>query len=191
MQESELIIDSNLSPEEALLQNPRCVAPREIIDCLVLLQLRYWSFDGRVHQGQMVIDKEVAQDVEETFNTLYALRFPIASIVPVAHPKIGWDDDASMNMNNTSAFNYRPITGDGLWRLSYHAYGLAIDINPLLNPYIKGEDVRPKGAVYDMTRSGTIVDGGDVVQVFEGKGWVWGGRFKSLKDYQHFEKHLV
>jgi hypothetical protein len=108
----------------------------------------------------------------------------------VADLQFEWDDDRSMAANNTSGFNYRPMTGDGTsaTRLSPHALGRAIDINPLLNPYIKGEMIKPDGAVYDPSRPGTITADSFIVKFLKKRGWTWGGDWTSLKDYQHFEK---
>jgi hypothetical protein len=105
---------------------------------------------------------------------------------PVAHEKFAWNDDRSMEANNTSGFNYRAIT-DGK-KISNHALGRAIDINPLLNPYIRGEEVRPAGAIYDPTQAGTLVESSTIVRFMKERGWTWGGDWTSLKDYQHFEK---
>jgi hypothetical protein len=93
-----------------------------------------------------------------------------------------------MLCNNTSAFNYRKVTGGKV--LSMHAYGYAIDINPVQNPYIKGRVVLPEGAIYKPYRPGTLTRSSPVVMEFIRLGWTWGGSWKSLKDYQHFEKVL-
>jgi hypothetical protein len=93
-----------------------------------------------------------------------------------------------MLANNTSAFNYRKVTGGKY--LSRHAYGFAIDINPVQNPYIKGRIVLPPNAVYDTSKPGTLACDSLVVTTFIRLGWTWGGNWKSLKDYQHFEKVL-
>ena len=93
-----------------------------------------------------------------------------------------------MEANNTSAFNYRPVTGGT--RLSNHAYGRAIDINTFLNPYIKGDIVLPHGARYDPNIEGTFTSENPIVKTFIQLGWQWGGDWTDLKDYQHFEKPL-
>jgi peptidoglycan L-alanyl-D-glutamate endopeptidase CwlK len=100
--------------------------------------------------------------------------------------KYGWSDDESMAANNSSGFNYRYIAGTD--KLSQHAYGRAIDINPLFNPYIRGDVVDPPGGVYDPSRPGTLVAGDAIVQAFEARGWTWGGRWDTRKDWHHFEK---
>jgi hypothetical protein len=93
-----------------------------------------------------------------------------------------------MKNNNTSAFNYRFITGSRV--ISNHASGLAIDLNPKLNPYIKNGVILPEDCVYDTTKAGTITAGSNLVKEFKQRGWQWGGDWKNLKDYQHFEKKL-
>ena len=103
------------------------------------------------------------------------------------------DDDLSMADNNTSAFNFRPITGGGGW--SNHAYGLAIDINPKYNPYVSKNAVYPVNAVSYVNRDedveGMIKEGDALFNAFISRGWTWGGDWNSLKDYQHFEKEYI
>jgi peptidoglycan L-alanyl-D-glutamate endopeptidase CwlK len=119
-------------------------------------------------------------------------HFPIYSVIPVSDKRFRkdgrWDDELSMEANNTSAFNYREITGGG--RLSNHAYGRAIDINTFQNPYIKNGIVLPHGAKYDPSVAGTLTADHPIVRAFLQLGWVWGGNWTSPKDYQHFEKPL-
>ena len=157
--------------------------PSEIRESLALLALPYHSFTGEVCEGQLVVHASVAEETREIFNTLFAKQFPIAKMVPVV--VYGWDDDASMADNNTSAFNYRLIYGTD--RLSNHSYGRAIDVNPLQNPYVRRDGVVvPAGAAYDTTVPGTIT--AKVADLFRSRGWVWGGDWTDRKDWQHFEK---
>jgi peptidoglycan LD-endopeptidase CwlK len=107
-------------------------APREIIETLCLISVRYVGFDGRLHEGQLVVHRELASDLEEIFALMESLKFPVAGAVPVV--RYGWSDTASMAADNTSAFNYRKTAGTD--RLSCHASGRAIDINPRLNPAV-------------------------------------------------------
>ncbi|MDF2441332.1 MAG: hypothetical protein JWN98_2316 [Abditibacteriota bacterium] len=158
--------------------------PLEIRQNQALLDLPYWGFDGEMHQGQLVIQRELAAEVQAIFAEIAQLRFPIAKMVPVV--AYAWSDDDSMADNNSSAFNYRFAQGKP--KLSYHAYGRAIDINPVQNPYIKGELVLPPGAVYNPEARGTLLGDGPVVAVFEKRGWTWGGRWQRLSDWHHFEK---
>ncbi len=182
------IIDSALSDKEALLQNPLSQAPEEVIAQLTVLPVSYWSFDQKIHEGQIVVHKELVQNIEEVFRIMLAQKFPITSVIPIAHPRFHWDDDLSMDVDNTSAFNYRKVVEDSV-HISYHAYGRAIDINPFLNPYIKNDIRKPESAIYDPREPGTISADSFIVKFFKNKGWVWGGDFEHLKDYQHFEKH--
>lgn len=183
------IIDSNMPLPDALRKG----GPPEIKARQRLIDLLYYSFDGKVHQGQLVIEERLAEDIREVFRAALENKFPINSVIPISSDRFFKDgkwnnDDQSMLANNTSAFNYRLATGGK--SLSRHAYGFAIDINPVQNPYIKGKTILPPGAVYDKTKPGTLTLGSPVVKTFIRLGWTWGGEWKSLKDYQHFEKSL-
>ncbi|MEJ0053471.1 MAG: M15 family metallopeptidase [bacterium] len=157
--------------------------PDEIKEELSIISVPHISFDGNKHEGQLIVHKDVAREMREIFEELFKRRFPIHQIIPITH--YNWDDDASMAANNTSAFSYRVIYGETK-RLSNHSYGRAIDLNPLLNPYI-GIDgaVAPSGAVYDISVPGTITE--DIAAIFKSCGWKWGGDWNP-KDWQHFEK---
>lgn len=180
-QSGTVIIDSAMSLAEAIgSQN----VPADIRANLTLINVRYFSFDGKQHQGQVLIDKSLSGDIEQIFGELAQRKFPIAKVIPVS--KYGFSDRSSMEDNNTSAFNYRVVAGTTT--LSNHARGRAIDINPFLNPYIKNDVVDPPEAKYDPNVSGTIVANDSVVMAFKKRGWSWGGDWTSLKDYQHFEK---
>jgi len=159
--------------------------PLWILDNQVLVDVLYWGFDGEVHQGQLVVDSRVADDLQLVFMQMYLLEFPLESVIPIC--EFGWDDDESMRLNNTSAFNYRCVPGTD--RLSNHSYGLAIDINPLQNPYYSGDNVSPEGAVFDPSVPGTLYEDHPVVSLFKFLGWRWGGDWGE-PDYQHFDKRL-
>ena len=150
------------------------------------VRLTYWGFDGRAHEGALVVNRRVAQAVVSAFARLYDARFPIRRMVPVSAYR--GSDDASMAADNTSGFNCRRVEGSTSW--SMHAYGEAIDLNPVENPYVLGRTVLPPaGRRYlDRTRvrPGMAVERGFVVKAFEAVGWKWGGRWTSLRDYQHF-----
>jgi len=177
------IIDSVLTSKQALEGlNPSC--PDNIKKNQRLVDVQYYSTDGMVHQGQIVIDQRLADDVTEIFTIAFQERFPFASVIPIS--QFDWSDDRSMASNNTSGFNYREVTGGK--KLSHHAYGFAIDINPLLNPYIKNDVTFLAGAVYNRDEPGTLTDDHIIVRAFLKLGWEWGGHWQSLKDYQHFEK---
>lgn len=163
--------------------------PKAILAAQCLIEVPYHSFDGRCHIGQIVVHEAIVTDVREIFLALLAIDFPIAKMIPLADPRYGWDDDRSMRDNNTSGFNYRPIEGTN--RISWHGFGLALDINPLHNPCIRsGDRVSPRGAHYDPTVYGTIIDDAPIVRLFLERGFVWGGHWEDFKDYQHFEKPI-
>ena len=162
---------------------PGCpVAPPQ----LRLVRVSYWGFDHRPHIGSLVVNRRVAGEVVSVFRRLYAARFPIRRMVPVS--RFRGNDDASMAADNTSAFNCRRVEGTSRW--SMHAYGLAIDLNPVENPYVLGGQARPPaGRRYlDRTRyrPGMVTAGGVVVRAFGAVGWQWGGRWRWSPDYQHF-----
>ncbi len=182
MSNEEIIVDSNMTLEEALEGSK---APQKILDEQILLDVEYFSFDGKLHRGQLVINKAVKDDIVYVFEMMKNDKFPIAKCIPIV--KYGWSDDKSMADNNTSAFNYRKIAGKN--KLSNHSYGRAIDFNPVQNPAIyKSGKISPKGAKYDIKAKGTLVDGDPYVSEFKKRGWRWGGDWTSLKDYQHFDK---
>ncbi|HTK25222.1 MAG TPA: M15 family metallopeptidase [Pyrinomonadaceae bacterium] len=185
------IIDSKMSKKEAFDGlDPKC--PKSIRKRQKLIRLKYYSFDGRVHQGQMVLDKDLVRDVKKVFDVALKEKFPIKSVIPISDMRFRkngrWDDDLSMAAGNSSSFNYREITGGG--RLSNHAYGRAVDLNTFQNPYIKGKISLPSGAKYDPTAPGTFTADNPIVKTFISLGWAWGGNWKSPTDYQHFEKPI-
>ena len=160
------------------------------IEDLARLRLPYWGFDGQAHTGLLIVHKRLAAEVTAIFDELYDQRFPIERMEPA--DAFGGSDDASMAANNTSAFNCRDITGRP-GQYSLHSYGTAIDINPLVNPYVKGNIVAPpEGKAYlDRTipAQGLIAEGDAAVRAFTRRGWTWGGAWRAVKDYQHFEKN--
>jgi len=157
-----------------------------------ILKLKYFSFDGKFHRGQLVIDKDLVKDIKKIFKFARREKFPIFSVIPVSDPRFRkngrWDDDLSMIANNTSAFNYRVKTGGG--DLSNHAYGRAIDINTVQNPYVKGKLILPPNGSYVPNTAGTLTAEHPIVKMFIRLGWDWGGNWTRLQDYQHFEKPL-
>lgn len=164
---------------------PGCPVPPE---GLRLVRLSFITFDGASAAGELVLASDVVDDVVAIFAELYEKRFPIRSMVTVE--AFGADDDASMAVDNTSAFNCRPITGGGGWSL--HSYGIAIDLNPRENPYVSGDTILPpEGRAYlDRGNAvpGMVVAGDPVVSAFAAQGWRWGGYWTDPLDYQHFEK---
>ncbi|RWA20913.1 M15 family metallopeptidase [Mycolicibacterium elephantis] len=153
-------------------------------------ELDHIGFDNRPRRGALIVHEDLVDDVIAIFDELYRLGYPIEKMRTVeAYPNA--DDELSMRDNNTSAFNCRDIPGSGQW--SWHAYGRAIDINPLLNPYIDSAgDFQPANAEVYLDRSridpGLLHDGDPAVAVFTDRGWTWGGNWRTPKDYQHFER---
>ena len=152
------------------------------------LTLPYYDFDGKIQMGEMVCNKAIADDLLDIFRTLFKEVYPFYSIRLV--DDFDASDEASMQANNTSCFNYRTIEGN--WRLSRHAFGMAVDVNPLQNPCVKGSRIRPATAVDYVDRDMDFphkIDKDDLCkQVFTAHGFRWGGRWLSMKDWQHFEK---
>lgn len=179
--ETKIIIDSNYTFEEAL---KGMEVPNSILKQISLIDVEYYSFDEKLHRGQILINKKAAKDIVEIFEYIKSSRFPIARVIPAV--KYNWNDDSSMNDNNTTAFNYRKVKGYKV--LSAHSYGMAIDINPLQNPHVKGKSIQPFKGKYDVKMKGTILRDSKLVHEFVKRGWQWGGRWRSSKDYQHFEK---
>lgn len=176
-----IIVDCNYIFEEAI---KGIEIPNDIISQLTLIDVEYYSFDDKLHRGQLVVNKKAVKDIKEIFDLIIELKFPIAKVIPAV--KYNWDDDSSMKDNNTVAFNYRKVKGSKVF--SAHSYGMAIDINPLQNPHVKGKDIRPQSGKYDPKVKGTILRDSEIVKEFIKRGWQWGGRWRSSNDYQHFEK---
>jgi hypothetical protein len=154
---------------------------------LRLIRLRYVGFDGKAHLGSIVVNAKVTTDVLAVFGFLYRQRFPIRQMKPI--DAYHGNDNASMAADNTSGFNcrYAVTTGPKAW--SVHAYGEAIDVNPVENPYLEaGKVLPPAGAAYtnrSHARPGMATPTGVLVYAFEAAGWKWGGVWAS-PDYQHF-----
>lgn len=168
-----------MSRPEALRKSS---APNRIIVRQVLVSVRYFGFDKKLHRGQIVVDRTLAKEVAAIFNEIRMSKFPIARAIPVS--RLGWSDLSSMARNNTSGFNFRRVFGSN--SLSAHAVGRAIDINPIQNP-----DMHLIGIVsghYRPGRPGTITRQSPVYQAFIRHGWKWGGSWRGKKDYQHFYK---
>lgn len=158
------------------------------LEDLAYIQIKHWGFDDKEHVGELIVHTKVAEEVVDIFRELYEAKYPIEKIKLI--DEYDANDELSMSDNNTSAFCYREITGNK-GKLSNHSYGVAIDINPIQNSYIKNDIVLPEaGKEYldrDNIRKGMIVEGDVCYNAFKSRGWTWGGDWKSLKDYQHFE----
>ena len=154
---------------------------------LSLLTLTYWDFEGNVTQGPMVINSAVVTDVVQAFEGLFDIGFPIERMQLV--DEYGGDDKAAMRANVTSGFNCRFVDGTDRW--SNHAFGLAVDINPLINPWAREGNVLPlEGTEYtdrELDLPGMINLGDEAITIFEEVGWTWGGVWQSA-DYMHFSR---
>ncbi|HEX3542763.1 MAG TPA: M15 family metallopeptidase, partial [Acidimicrobiales bacterium] len=148
-------------------------------DQLRKMQLSYWGFDNQPHLGTMIVNAAVTADVAKIFGALFAEHFPIFQMQPVDAYK--GSDPASMAANNTSGFNCRDAVGAASPQWSVHAFGEAIDVNTVENPYIEGGTVMPDAgrAYLDRAnyRPGMAVPGGQLVKAFASAGWQWGGRW--------------
>lgn len=157
-------------------------------DELRYLLLYYYDYDGKVKQGEMVCNHAIAHDLLCIFRDLFKEAYLINSIRLV--DDFDASDEASMEANNTSCFNYRTVVGTRM--LSMHAFGLAVDVNPLQNPCIRGGRAYPTTAKDYIDRTKDFshkIDKNDFCkEVFTSYGFKWGGSWGSSKDYQHFEK---
>jgi hypothetical protein len=161
-------------------------------DCPVSLEdlsyitLTHWGFDGRAHTGELIVNASHAEAIVGVFEQLHAARFPIEEMRVIRVDEL--DAPPTGDGNVTTAFVCRPVVGSTSW--SMHAYGLAIDINPFHNPYLKGDLVLPEMASYyvdrDQSLPGMIFEGDVAVTAFDEIGWFWGGRWNSLFDWMHF-----
>lgn len=193
----ELFYSEEILPGDEIMERINGCSYQENDD-IALEELRYvrvlyYGFDGETHVGELIVNKEIEQDIREIFLALYQAKYPIERMELV--DAYGGDDERSMAANNTSAFNYRLISGTS--RLSNHSYGRAIDLNPFYNPYVyTSKDgqlhCEPAQAVEYIDRTADFahkIDHEDLAyQLFTAHGFSWGGVWKTRKDYQHFEK---
>jgi D-alanyl-D-alanine carboxypeptidase-like protein len=152
------------------------------------VRLSYWGFDGRAHTGALVVNASAVGDVVRVFRRLYSGRFPVRRMRPIdAYRGV---DERSLAADNTAAFNCRYAVAPGPKRWSVHAYGLAVDIDPVENPYVLNGRVHPRAGRAYLNRSrirpGMAYRGGLLVNAFAAAGWQWGGRWTASPDYQHF-----
>lgn len=166
---------------------PECPAS---LDDLRLLHVPYVGFDDALHEGELVVHAQLAQDFADIFCELFVARFPIERMTRI--DAYQGSDDASMADNNTSAFNCRFVQGTTTF--SKHSWGAAVDINPRINPWVTKQGVFPPTGATFVDRSkvhkGLIVDKELVHAAFLKRGFTWGGSWSASKDYQHFEKRL-
>jgi hypothetical protein len=153
---------------------------------LAWLRLTYWGFDQARHSGELLVNGSVATDLVDVFRQLYRARFPVESMSIARREDL--DAPPTGDGNQTGSFACRPVRGGTQY--SQHAYGLAVDLDPFQNPYVKGDRVLPElaSAYVDRARvrPGMITPDGPAVAAFASIGWGWGGSWSSLKDFQHF-----
>lgn len=183
-----IIIDATFTLEEILKQRQELPAPQEVLDKQRIVNVLYYSFDRKLHQGQMIVDLDLVEDTKGVFDLIKRIKFPVYSVIPMMDRRFMSNDERSMSLNNSSGFNYRMIAGTN--KLSNHAKGRAFDINPMQNPYIRPDYRYPPGADYDPKVPGTITSDAEIVQYLKDKRWIWGGNWTDRKDYMHFEKPL-
>lgn len=206
---AEVIAHSTLADTLGLNADLRLIEERlgplgpEVKDNLRAVEVRYFSFTDstctmvdtqREYSGILIVHACIAEEVERLFEALKRDTFPIAKVVPINRYGLradhtGWDDEASMADNNTSAFNYRtkPTSSEP----SKHAMGIAIDINPRQNPLVRrngeGTTVQPPGTRYDAHALGAL-NRSNTTRYLSEIGWSWGGRWPRPQDHQHIEK---
>jgi hypothetical protein len=155
---------------------------------LVYITVSHFGFDERFHTGELIVNAAVADDVVTVFEAIHAARFPIEQMRVITLDEL--DEEPTGDWNDTTAFTCREATGAGNW--SQHAFGLAIDINPFHNPYLKAGRVIPELAKFytdrDSTLPGMVSRGDAVFEAFRSVGWGWGGDWYSLKDWMHFSR---
>ncbi len=157
------------------------------LEDLVSIDLVHWGFDGEIHDGAIVVARSEADGVIAVFAGLFDLGYPIQSVIPIGALPEGVEEE-DPDYNNTSALHCRLAVGSTRW--SEHAKGMAIDINPLLNPYLSATTLWPPNSERYLDRSlaepGMIEADGAVVSLFAENGWQWGGNWTSIRDYHHF-----
>jgi hypothetical protein len=176
-----IIVDCHYTLKEAISGSK---APKSVLNQLELIDVQYYSTDGKIHRGQVLTNKKISSEIKAIFSFILQNKFPVARVIPIV--KYNWDDNASMQANNAYSFCYRNVS------YSKHAQGLAIDINPFFNPQRwkknqKNRIDRPIGAKYDAKVPGTFYSNHPVVQQFKKLGFRWGHTFTAKYDDHHFE----
>jgi len=165
------------------------------LEKLRYVQVNHWNFDHETVTGEVIVHEDVAEELVYIFEELYNMEYPINKMQLVSD--YDGDDWKSIEAGNTSAFNCRPITGNKK-KWSRHAYGRAIDINPIENPYISRNghishkaSLKYRKRIHKVDTSAdkaVLLKSDEAVQIFKKYGWKWGGDWHSIKDYQHFVK---
>lgn len=186
--------ENSITPIRDLPVYKKNLSNRENLPCeatlneLVMVKVPYWGFDNQVHSGSLIVHESLGQDVVAIFKELFAMRFPIRAMHPI--PK-HLRKVPQIYENLTGGFSCRAVT-DQPGIMSQHSYGRALDINPLMNPYIKGCLIVPANGKKYVDRinptKGKIIPNSAVVAIFAKYGWDWGGNWNDAQDYQHFEK---
>ncbi|CAA6807782.1 MAG: Unknown protein [uncultured Sulfurovum sp.] len=159
------------------------------------INVNYFDFNSQTVSGEIIVHKEVADDVVNIFADLYAIGYPVRQMRLVAD--FGANDWESIEADNTSAFNCRPVTGKKK-KWSKHAYGKAIDINPIENPYVNRKGYISHKASWKYKKRvhkvnspadrAVLLKNDKATKIFKSYGWTWGGDWRTIKDYQHFVK---
>lgn len=186
--ESEFRFTLGPVPPEVLARSswvPECPVT---VDQLAYVTLSHHGFDGEVHTGELLLNAAVAEDVVGVFRKLFDAEFPIEEMRVVRLEEV--DDPPTGDWNDTTSFVCRPAVGSNGW--SQHAFGLAVDINPFHNPYLKADLVIPELASYytdrELRQNGMLYAESVAVQAFAEIGWAWGGNWRTLKDWMHFSQ---
>lgn len=174
--------------------NPKSPCPPEILSQILSIEVKYFDFDGNEKTSLIEVNEASSKDVKNFFELAYKLKFPINCVAKSSDPEFSWDDNKIMTANASTAFNYRNIAGSD--KLSLHSRGLAFDINPVQNPYLKYKDgqiiaFEPDGSKYNSLAPGTLTNDHPLVQLMISRGWEWGGNWlpeSGRIDYQHFQK---
>ncbi len=184
-----IIVDSALTLQQALVLRQEIEPPQELLARLALINVEYYSFDGLLHRGQVLLDSALAEDVKGAFRLIKATRFPVFSVIPTMDRRFMEEDERAATENNSVAFSHRRVAGTD--RMSNHSFGRALDLNPAINPYIRSDYRFPEGVEYDPTRLGALSPDGPIARYFKDHGWEWGGDWTDRKDYMHFEKPII
>lgn len=178
-----------------VISNPEQTCPPEMLKQQVPVDVQFLDFEGRLSSGMIEVNRVVADDVRAFFEQAIELNFPIAKVAPASENPYRWNDDELMAANVSSGFNYRLIAGTDT--PSLHARGLAFDVNPRQNPYIRYENgieiIAPTGAIWQPQEPGTLSAEHPLVQFMIERGWEWGGNWSAKSgriDYQHFQKEV-
>lgn len=179
-----------------VISNPEFPCPSEILNQQLAIKIIYFGFDSHTHIGEIEVNNTVAKEVIEFFSLALSLKFPIEKVSRSSDEPFKWNDDRLMAANISSGFNYRLVAGSS--KISRHGLGLAIDINPRQNPYVRivngKELIAPYQARYDPGKPGTLTTDHQLVHFMLSHGWDWGSNWlleTGRVDYQHFQKLLV